>query len=116
VLPTRNSARVKPPAPVTPESARANLLAACIEKAGVVARIGGDAPPGAAAVRLTSRSGPSGSLLVFASPAEARRASVGLLGFARESGGEGTYSGTEVVIWPRGVAAADARATAACLR
>ena len=66
-------------------------------------------------MRLTTRSGQTGSLLVFASPAEARRASVGLLGFVREAGGEGTYSGTEVLIWPRGVRAADGRATAACL-
>ena len=115
VLPTTNGSRVKPPAPVTAESARANVVAACIERAGVVARVGGEAPAGAAAVRLTARSGQSGSLLVFASAGEAKRASVGLLAFARDAGGEGTYSGDAVVIWPRGVGAAEARATAACL-
>lgn len=116
VLPTHNGGRVTPPEPVSPQVARADVLARCIEEAGVVARRGGDAPPGATAVRLTAPSGQAGSLLVFASPAEARRASVGLLRFARDAGGEGTYSGSEVVIWPRGVGAAEARSTAACLR
>ena len=66
--------------------------------------------------RSTSRTS-SGSLLVFASPDEARRGRrPGLLRFARDAGGEGTYSGSEVVIWPRGVGAAESRSTAGCLR
>jgi hypothetical protein len=116
VLPTRNPGRVKPPEPVSPQAARADTLAACIEAAGVVARRGGDAPEGAVGIRLSTQSGRAGSVYVFESPAAARRAGVGLIAFARQAGGEATLGGTAVVLWPRGVDTADAAATSGCLR
>lgn len=116
VLPTRNAGRVKPPEPVSPQAARADQLAACIEAAGVVARRGGTAPEGAVAVTLSTQSGESGSVYVFESPVEAETASKGLIEFARQTGGEAALGGTAVVLWPRGVDAADGRAAAGCLR
>jgi hypothetical protein len=62
ILPTRHAGRVTPPEPVSPQDARADAVAACIEAAGVVARRGGDAPEGAVGVRLTGSSGRTGSL------------------------------------------------------
>jgi hypothetical protein len=116
VLPTRNAGRVKPPEPVSPQAARADALAACIEASGVVARRGGDAPKGAVGVTLSTQSGRAGSLYVFDSPAAAREASAPLIEFARQAGGEAAVGGTAVALWPRGVDAADARAISTCLR
>jgi hypothetical protein len=115
VLPTSHAGRVTPPAPLTPQESRADAVAACIEAAGVVARRGGDAPDGALGVRLTGRSGRPGSVYVFESADAARTASVGLIAFARQAGGEAALGGTEVVLWPRGADPAEARAVRGCL-
>ncbi len=101
---------------MSPQAARADAVAACIEAAGVVARRGGKAPDGAVAVALSTQSGKSGSVYVFESPVAAESASKGLIEFARQAGGEAALGGTAVVLWPRGVDAADGRAAAGCLR